>query len=186
MKRMLSLALAAIMFCAMTVSVSAAPQLPDRICPGEVENNGVLGGMWLESDTFVPVSTGVGDLIVPENEQNGMTAVIEHVDPLFTKTAMNIATVKGGTVIGAVEVNIPALIPTAKVILHIKDGYDMPDNISAACLHGTKFHGLAVEKINDRQVAITVDRGDTHVYIFEGASIPAGAEEDYASCLGWN
>ncbi|WP_026529280.1 hypothetical protein [Butyrivibrio sp. VCD2006] len=185
MKRMISLTLAAVMFCAMTLSVSAAPMAPGRVIPGEWRNNAVLSGLWLETDDFVPVSSGVGDVIIPEQAKSGMTAVIHHVDPHYTGTIQDIADKHGGKIVSAFNVRIPALIPSAKVVLHVKDGFDMPSDIIAVSAHGEKFNTLAVEKVNDRQIAINVNASDRNIYLVQGGSLAAGTEETYKDCLGW-
>lgn len=186
MRKTLSVALATMMLCAMTISAAAAPQVPDRICPGEIENNGVLGAQWVEHDTFVPVSTGVGNVYVVDGVETGMTAIINHVDPLYTRGAEAIGAKIGGKIVGAFDVKLPALISGAKVVFNVKDGYNMPANIVVVSMHGTKFNAPAVTKINDRQICIDLDASDNHLYIFDGGNLAAGSDIAYKDFLdGW-
>lgn len=185
MKKIVSFALAAVMFCAMSVSVCAAPMTPGRIIPGEYTNNAVLSGLWLETNDFVPVSSGVGDCTIQGQEKSGMTADLFHVDPRYTRTAQSIANTHGATIVCAFGVKLPPLIPGGRVVLHVKDGFDMPANLIAVSMHGEKFNTLPVERINDRQIALNLNASDNHIYLFQGGTIAAGTEETYKDCLGW-
>ena len=185
MKKIVSFVLASVMFCAMSISVCAAPMAPGRFLPGEYTNNAVLSGLWLETNDFVPVSSGVGDCTIAGQEKSGMTADIFHVNPRYTGTAQSVAAKHGSTIVCAFGVKLPPLVSSARVVLHVKDGFDMPANLVAVSMHGEKFNTIAVERVNDRQIALNLNGPDTNIYLFQGGSIAAGTEETYKDCLGW-
>ncbi len=172
MRRILSSLLALTMVCAMSLSANAAVQSPDRIVPGEIENNAVLGGQWLESTTFVPVSTGVGYVTREAGDVNGMTAIITHVNPVFTRKAQGIATKIGGSVVGAFNVRLPVGVTNARVVFDVKDGFTMPANPTFIAVHGETFNTpVSYEKISDKQFAITFYAKDNDFYIINGGSL---------------
>ncbi len=185
MKKIVSFALAAVMVCAMSISVCAAPMTPGRFLPGEYTNNAVLSGLWLETNDFIPVSSGVGDFTLDGQETSGMTADLFHVNPRYTRTAQSIAATHGATIVCAFGVKLPPLIPGGRVVLHVKDGFDMPANLTAVSMHGEKFNTIAVERVNDRQIALNLNASDNHIYLFQGGNLAAGTEETYKACLGW-
>ncbi|WP_029231669.1 hypothetical protein [Butyrivibrio sp. VCB2006] len=185
MKKFLSLALATIMFCAMTVSVCAAPTAPDRIVQGEIRNNAVLGGMWLEHDTFIPISTGKGDVYVTRDVKTGMTANIFHIFPTYSKTAMKLAANHGGNVVCAFDVRLPAGVTEAFVSFDVKEGYSLPENMSVVSMHGTYYNAPEFVKVNDRLFGIKLKASDDHIIIIDSADISAGTQETYKECLGW-
>ena len=113
MKRKFAVLVAATMLCAMSISVSAAPSAPDNIVPGEYGNNAVLGAKWVEADTFIPVSTGVGGVKQGADDVTGMTADIFHVNPIYTGTAQKIADKLGANIVGAFHVVLPTGITDA-------------------------------------------------------------------------
>ncbi|SDB20210.1 MULTISPECIES: hypothetical protein [unclassified Butyrivibrio] len=185
MKKIVSFALAAVMVCAMSISVCAAPMAPGRLLPGEYTNNAVLSGLWLETNDFVPVSSGVGDCTIEGQEKSGMTADLFHVFPNYTGTAQSVAAAHGSTIVCAFGVKLPPLLSGGRVVLHVKDGFDMPSDIVAVSMHGEKFNTIAVEKVNDRQIALNLKASDNQIYIFQGGNLAAGTEETYKDCLGW-
>ncbi|WP_029322418.1 hypothetical protein [Butyrivibrio sp. AE3004] len=172
MKRKLSVLVAATMLCAMTISASAAPQCPDRIVPGELENNAVLGAEFVEADTFVPISTGVGEVKSSPDDVNGMTAVITHVNPVYTGTAQKIADKLGSNIVGAFHIQLPVGIKETGVVFDIKEGYTMPANPVFVALHGKEFcTPKGYKQLNDRQFIVVFNSSDTDFYILDGGAL---------------
>ncbi len=180
MKKRLSALLALSMVFAMSLSVSAAPQCPDRIVPGEIENNAVLGAEWVEMNTFVPVSTGVGYVTREAGDVNGMTAIITHVNQIYTGTAMKIGDKLGANVVGAFNVKLPVGVTNARVVFDVKDGFTMPANPTFIALHGKNFRTpISYEKISDKQFAITFNSSETDFYILDGGSLGFDQKTSY-------
>ncbi len=180
MKRKLSILLAATMLCAMTISASAAPQCPDRVVPGELENNAVLGAEWVEHDTFIPVSTGVGDVKQGKDDVTGMTAVITHVNPIYTGTAMKIADKLGANIVGAFHITLPTGISEAGVTFDVKEGFTMPANPVFISLHGKVFcTPKRIVKINDRKFVMVFNASDTDFYMLDGGSLGLDSHTSY-------
>ncbi len=184
MKKRLSILLALSMVFAMSLSVSAAPQCPDRIVPGEWENNAVLGAEWVEHDTFVPVSTGIGYVTREAGDVNGMTADITHVDPIYTGTAEKISSKLGGNIVGAFNIKLPVGVTQARVVFDVKDGFSMPASPTIIAMHGENFTTpISYEKVSDKQFAITFNSSDANFYIINGGSLGYNTTTQYADFL---
>ncbi len=180
MRKIISAILATTLFCALTISASAAPQCPDRIVPGELENNAVLGAEWVESDTFIPVSTGVGGVKQSKDDVTGMTAVITHVNPVYTGTAQKIAAKLGSNIVGAFHITLPTGISEAGVTFDVKEGFTMPENPVFISLHGKGFcTPLGYKKINDSKFVLIFNASDTDFYILDGGSLGDDTHQTY-------
>ena len=180
MKKILSLGLATVMFFAMTLCVSAETITPERIIEGEVNNNAVVGGQWLESSTFLPVSSGIGDVYVDGSNANGMTAILHHVNPDYNIVATKIAEKNGANVVDAFTVRLPALVFNARVVFNVKEGYTVPQNLTAIATSGDSFTVLPIERISDSQYAITIESTQRSIFVLDGGSYAPGSVITYS------
>lgn len=172
MKRRISALMIATMFFVMTVTVSAAPQCPERIVPGELENNAVLGAEWVEMDTFVPVATGVGDLKQSKDDVTHMTAVLTHVNPVYTGTAMKIADKLGANVVSAFHIDTPTGLLQCGVTFNVKEGYTLPENPVFISLHGKEFcTPVKVMRVSDTKLVMVLNAADTDFYMLDGGAL---------------
>ncbi|WP_026526105.1 hypothetical protein [Butyrivibrio sp. VCD2006] len=185
MKKIISVILATTLFCALTISASAAPLSPDKIVPGELENNAVLGAEMVETDTFIPVSTGVGGVKRDADEVTGMTAVITHVNPVYTGTAQKIASKLGANVVGAFHVTLPCGVRDAGVTFDIKEGFTMPENPVFISLHGKAFcTPKGIIKLNDRQIVVVFNASDRDFYMLDGGALEFDQHITYRDFFG--
>lgn len=156
----------------MTISVSAAPQCPERIVPGEIENNAVIGAEWIEMDTFVPVATGVGGVKQGKDDVTNMTAVITHVNPVYTGTALKIADKLGANVVSAFHIETPTGLTQCGVTFNVKEGYTLPENPVFISLHGKEFGTpVGIRRISDSKFVLILNAADTDFYMLDGGSL---------------
>ncbi len=187
MRKFISVLMATTLFCALTISVSAAPQCPDSIVPGEYENNAVLGAEYVEADTFIPVSTGIGAVKQGRDDVTGMTAVISHVNPVYTKTAEKIASKLGANVVGAFNITLPAGISEAGVTFDVKEGFTMPENPVFISLHGKVFcTPKRIVRINDRKFVMVFNASDTDFYILDSGALELDQHITYRDFFSGN
>jgi hypothetical protein len=187
MRKIISAILATTLFCALTISASAAPLSPDKIVPGELENNAVLGAEMVETDTFIPVSTGVGGVKRDADEVTGMTAVITHVNPVYTGTAQKIASKLGANVIGAFHVTLPCGVKDAGVTFDVKEGFTMPENPVFISLHGKVFcTPKKIIKVNDRKFVMVFNASDRDFYMLDGGALELDQHTSYRDFFGGN
>ncbi|WP_026510083.1 MULTISPECIES: hypothetical protein [unclassified Butyrivibrio] len=180
MRKILSVLMATTLFCALTITAGAAPQCPDRIVPGELENNAVLGAEWVESDTFIPVSTGVGDVKRSRDDVTGMTAVITHVNPVYTGTAQKIASKLGANIVGGFHIVLPTGLTEAGVTFDVKEGFTLPENPVFISLHGKVFcTPKMIRRINDRKFVMIFNASDTDFYMLDGGSLALDQHTSY-------
>ena len=172
MKRKIAAIIATTMVLTMSASASAAVQSPDRVVPGEISNNAVLAAEYVEVDTFIPVSTGVGGVKQGRDDVTGMTATLSHVNKVYTSTAKSIASKLGANVVGAFHVTLPAGITKAGVTFDVKEGFTLPENPVFISLHGKAFcTPERIIRISDRKFVIVFNSRDTDFYMLDGGEI---------------
>ncbi len=173
MKRKLAAIIATSLVFVMSVSASAAVQSPDRVVPGEISNNAVLAAEFVEVDTFIPVSTGVGQTNAgSKDDPRNFTSIITHVNKVYTPTAKQIAAKLGANVVGAFHVTPPVGLTKVGVEFDVKEGFTLPENPVFISLHGKAFcTPERIIRVSDRKFVIIFNTRDSDFYMLDGGDI---------------
>ncbi len=101
-----------------------------------------------------------------------MTAVITHVNPVYTGTAQKIAAKLGSNIVGAFHITLPTGISEAGVTFDVKEGFTMPENPVFISLHGKVFcTPKKIIKVNDRKFVMIFNASDQDFYMLDGGAL---------------